>query len=94
MFEFELEQEKARLSQLRSSQEFIGLFGVFVTDPRAQQLLEMWKQQSKAPLPIDSPVQASAAKEFARRLIDIIEDNIEKARRGQVAALLDQAHLK
>ena len=94
MFDFEREQDAARVAHLKSSQEQISLYGVFVTDPRAQQLLALWKQQAKAPLPIDSPVQAYAAKEFARRFIDIIEDNIELARRGQVAALLDQEHLK
>jgi D-serine deaminase-like pyridoxal phosphate-dependent protein len=94
MFEFEIEQDKARVAQLTSAQEHISLYGVFVTDTRAQRLLALWKQQSRVQLPIDAPIQAYAAKEFARRFIDIIEANIEQARRGQVSALLDQEHLR
>jgi hypothetical protein len=94
MFEFEREDEAARKRALEDHQALIGCYGVFVTDDRARRLLALWKKQSQVVIPIDSPVQAYAAKEFARRFVDIIEDSIEQLKRSGGAPSEDDAHLR
>lgn len=80
MYEFEQEQEATRARLAVDQQELLMCYAVFETDSRARRLLEQWKRQTRKPLPIDSPVQAYAAKEVMRNFIDIIEDNMVRAR--------------
>ncbi len=78
--EFEQEQEATRVRAALEYQELLMCYAVFETDSRARRLLEQWKRQVRTPLPIDSPVQAYAAKEVMRNFVDVIEDNIVRAR--------------
>jgi len=79
MFEFEQESEEARAQSAREHQDVTLCYSVFVTDERAARLLAMWRRQARTTIPIDSSVQAYAAKEFARRFIDLIDEGIERA---------------
>jgi hypothetical protein len=95
MFEFEQEQADARKRAQEDQLALMGCYGVFVTDDRARRLLALWKQQSRITLPINASIQEYAAKEFARRFIDIIEDNIEQLKRnGGAPTSADDAHLR
>lgn len=79
-FDFERQDAENRAAANEAAKATCQLYLVFATDERARALLAKWKAESKAVLPIDASVQAYAAKEFARRFIDIIEDNIELAK--------------
>ena len=78
MFDFEVKEQEERKRKEAIGREVLSWFSVFVNDERARNLLRMWKEQSRTVIPIDSSVQAYAAKEFARRFIDQIEKSIEQ----------------
>lgn len=81
MLGFEQENLAAREKQRDAALEHASLYGVFLSDSRAQQLLVLWQAAAKRVIPVDASLQQYVAATKMREWVQTIEDNIELAKR-------------